>query len=204
MARCAKNHQFRAGPDPDPQPGVAGGQDDLGEDDRRADGDRRASGGAGPSHPYGGPERRQGPRRAAELPSSIWRQPLVLALAIGLGVASGLAINSFSRQPPAQQAQAVSDAGRAHSPAPMSVDAEALAGVQTLRDEAEALTTAQVELDETAHERWMPRVAMIERALEDPDTHPRLRDELSATIAALECVGVLGDPAVPTCATIRR
>jgi hypothetical protein len=59
------------------------------------------------------------------------------------------------------------------------------------------LTAAQVELDETTHERWMPRVALIEQALADPSTDALLRDELDATIAALECVGVLGDPALP-------
>jgi hypothetical protein len=71
------------------------------------------------------------------------------------------------------------------------VDPQQLAGVQALRDEAEALTPAGVGLDEQAHELWMPRVAKIELALADPDTPPAIRTELDATLAALERVGVL-------------
>ncbi|KIG16190.1 hypothetical protein DB30_04802 [Enhygromyxa salina] len=122
-----------------------------------------------------------------------------MALAIVLGIAAGLVFDSLSRQPRTEVATRT-----AHAAPAATVDPEALAGVQALRDEAEALTRAQVELDETAHERWMPRVALIERALEDPDTPPLLRDELSATIDALECVGVLGGPETATCATLDR
>jgi hypothetical protein len=197
VASCAKNHRFRADPDPGPKPGVAaefaaGFRDD--QDDRRAERDRRDPSRAAPRRAHGGLDRRQGPRRAVELPSSIWRQPLALAVAIGLGIAAGLAVNWFS-------GPQVADPERSQ-PAPAQIEAarvdpDALARVQALRDEAEALTAAQVELDETAHERWMPRVARIEQALEDPSTPALLRDELDATITALECVGVLGDPPLP-------
>ncbi|PRQ09457.1 hypothetical protein [Enhygromyxa salina] len=199
MARCAKNHQFRADLDPDPERGVAPGSAGAPEapagDERRAERDRRARGDLDPARPYGGPERRQGPRRAAELPSSIWRQPLAIALAVGLGIAAGLVVDALTRQPSTEIA--AGEATNAVQP-PDHPDAEALAGVQALRDEAEALTAAQVELDETSHERWMPRVALIERALEDPDTHPLLRHELTATITALECVGVLAPTRAPS------
>ncbi len=83
-----------------------------------------------------------------------------------------------------------------------------LARVQALRDEARALTVAEVALDERAHERWMPRVAKIERALEDPATPEPIRVELLATIAALECVGVLehaaSSPPSDSCVTLER
>jgi len=101
-------------------------------------------------------------------------------LAVALGIAAGLALGSIRRAGPVA-AQAVE----------ARVDPELLAGVQALRDEAEALTPASVALDERAHELWIPRVARIELALADPQTPAAIRTELDATLAALEQVGVL-------------
>lgn len=101
-------------------------------------------------------------------------------MAVALGIAAGLALGSVRRtDPPADVV------------AEIRVDPEQLAGVETMRDEAEALTPAGVALDERAHELWMPRVARIELALADPRTPAAIRTELDATLAALERVGVL-------------
>jgi hypothetical protein len=116
-------------------------------------------------------------------------------MAIGLGIAGGLALDSLQAQPEIPIA-----AVRESAP-----DPEALSRVEAIRDEAEALTAAEVALDERAHERWMPRVAKIDEALDDPATPDRIRIELLATIAALECVGVLDDGSHPrTCVTLER
>lgn len=114
----------------------------------------------------------------------MWRRPLGLAIAIGLGIAGGLALDSLQAQPSEGTAPTAAVRER-------ELDPEALARVEALRDEAEALTAAEVALDERAHERWLPRVAKIDEALDDPATPDRVRTELLATIAALECVGVL-------------
>jgi hypothetical protein len=127
----------------------------------------------------------------------VWRRPLGLVLAIGLGIAGGLALDWLQVEPEVPIA-AVRE---------IELDPEALSRVEALRDEAEALTAAEVALDERAHERWMPRVAKIDEALDDPATPERIRSELLATIAALECVGVLDDGAHPhanSCVTLER
>lgn len=124
----------------------------------------------------------------------MWRRPLGLAIAIGLGIAGGLALDSLQAQPELPIA-----AVREHE-----IDPEALARVEALRDEARALTAAEVALDERAHERWMPRIAKIDEALDDPATPDRIRTELLATIAALECVGVLKHDGGSTCVTLAR
>jgi hypothetical protein len=122
-----------------------------------------------------------------DLPASPWLRPVALIAAIGLGIAAGLILNSLS-EPPRKEPVAALEAPR--------VDPETLAKVAALRDEAEALTRAEVTLDERAHERWMPRVAAIEAALDDPATPAAIRHELDATISALESVGVLAPEAV--------
>lgn len=122
---------------------------------------------------------------------------MALTLAIGLGVAAGVALGSRTRTP---------DATAARVPAPPTaarVDPALLARAEALHDEARALTRAEVTLDERASERWMPRVAKIEQALDDPATPGPIRTELQGTIRALECVGLLGAPE-PSCVTIER
>ncbi|MCA9696279.1 MAG: hypothetical protein KC431_02055, partial [Myxococcales bacterium] len=63
--------------------------------------------------------------------------------------------------------------------------------IQAMRDRAEALTPAEVVLDEQAAEYWMPQVARIERAREDPSTPSLIRGELDATLEALVRAGLL-------------
>jgi hypothetical protein len=159
--------------------------------DRREKRDRRDPGRVGQ---WDGVDRRRGPRREGDLPTPVWRRPLGLALAIALGIASGLALDSLQAEPKAPVA-AVRE---------LELDPEALARVEALRDEARALTAAEVALDERAHERWMPRVAKIELALDDPATPEPIRTELLATIAALECVGVLEPDEGSSCVTLDR
>ena len=185
MVSPAKNPRFLTR-----TPAVSGGGGDdhsvdpaLGDADseRRRGGDRRD-----PNRvtPYRGVERRQGPRRSGELPQPVWQRPLALVAVIALGVAAGLALGGIERAKPTD-------------PGPIAerrVDPELLAGVERLRDEAEALTPAGVALDERAHEQWLPRVAEIELALADPDTPPAIRAELDATLAALAHAGVLDSP----------
>ena len=129
---------------------------------------------------YAGADRREGPRRTVDLPRPIWRRPIAVGLAIVLGIAAGLALDSVRRDPPPEdQAREV------------RTDPALLAGVQTLRDQAEALTPAGVALDERAHELWLPRVAKIELALADPKTPESVREQLDATLEALARVGVI-------------
>jgi hypothetical protein len=164
--------------------------------DRRARRDRRGVGHPGHEPHYEGADRRRGPRREGDLPTPVWRRPLGLAIAIGLGIAGGLALDSLQARPEAAiAAAAVREA---------ELDPEALRRVESLRDEAQALTAAEVALDEQAHERWMPRVAKIEAALDDPATPDPIRSELLATITALECVGVLEREQGSTCVTLGR
>lgn len=188
MASGAKNHRFRGGSAGDPR------TDPVVGTDRRERRDRRD---ANRTDPYEGVDRRRGPRREGDLPTPVWRRPFGLALAIGLGIAGGLALDSLQAQPAASAPIA--------AVRERELDPEALARVEALRDEAEALTAAEVALDERAHERWLPRVATIDEALDDPATPDQIRTELLATIAALECVGVL-EPGEDgsTCVTLER
>jgi hypothetical protein len=185
VASGAKNHRFHEGSAGDPVTDQAVGAD------RRARRDRRDP--VRPGH-YEGADRRRGPRREGDLPTPVWRRPLGLALAIGLGIAGGLALDSLQARPETAIAAVRED----------RLDPEALRRVESLRDEAQALTVAEVALDEQAHERWMPRVAKIEEALDDPATPDPIRTELLATIAALECVGVLERDDGSTCVTLDR
>lgn len=186
MGSGAKNHLFHGGPPTDREV----------DPDRRAGRDRRDPARTGE---YRGGERRLGPRRSAELPVPIWQRALGLSLAIGLGIVVGLAI---------ELDEAPIASGHVLEPTPhdqvAEVDPQALAAVQALHDEARALTKAEVALDERAHERWLPHIADIEVALEDPRTPAPIRAELIATIDALECVGVLERDPGSSCATLPR
>ncbi len=172
MADRAKNPRFRADHSSDRPAGALLGPAERRRGADRRDPNRRTS--------YAGVERRQGPRRSADLPRPVWHRPLGVALAIALGVATGLALGS------ARQTAAPSEPVEL-----VAVDPQQLSGVEAMHDEAEALTPAQVALDERAHELWMPRVAKIELALADPQTPEPIRSELAATLTALERVGVL-------------
>lgn len=198
MARGAKNHRFwqatvtdrsdgRSTGRPGARPAGARGQD------RRSARDRRD-----PSrdHLYDGVERRHGPRREGELPEPIWRRPLGLIAAASLGVlvAGGLGQLPVTAETPPLASEAQAEAQPSASPATAHVeplDPLLLAEFQAMRDEAEALTPAEVTVDERAQERWMPRVARIEQARSDPNTPALIRSELDATIAALVEVGLL-------------
>lgn len=138
-----------------------------------------------PALEYRGVERRQGPRRSGDLPRPIWRRPIAIGLAVALGIATGLALGL------ALESMRPSSTPASVRVVEAQVDPQLLVGVQALRDEAEALTPAAVTLDEQVHELWMPRVAKIELALADPTTPDELRNELDATLTALERVGVL-------------
>ena len=116
------------------------------------------------------------------MPRPIWQHPVAIGLAMALGIAAGVSLSGAREPPTAVDADRVIEA---------RVDPIQLAGVQTIRDEAEALTPANVAIDERAHELWMPRVAKIELALADPQTPTAIREELDATLSALERVGVL-------------
>jgi hypothetical protein len=109
-------------------------------------------------------------------------------------VAFGLGQIPVTAEPPspAAETQAASQVAAAPATARTEpIDPLLLAEFQAMRDEAEALTPAEVTVDERAQERWMPRVARIERARSDPSTPKILRSELDATIAALVAVGLL-------------
>jgi hypothetical protein len=158
-----------------------GGDGAVTSDERRQKRDRRD-----PSRTdaYPGDDRRQGPRRAGDLPRPVWHHPLALITAIALGIAAGLWLGALGRGAPAAAAPVAVEPGR--------LDPELLAAIEGIRDEAEALTPAAVALDEHSHERWLPRVEGIELALADPATPASIRAELDATLRALERVGVIG------------
>jgi len=120
---------------------------------------------------------------------------LLLALVLGLLVAV------WAASPGSEAVTAGTGGGleqrplASHTGARASEDSPDLAAAQALRDGAEALTLAQVELDEGAAEEWLPRLAMIDDALDDPRTTPAIREELAATRRALARLG-LGSAAV--------
>jgi hypothetical protein len=144
---------------------------------------------------YAGPERRQGPRRKADLRRPLWQQPISVLLAAGLGVLAAVNLDrlpGFEPEPPAMiepTKPAQQPPIAAHTE--IIIDPEQLAAAQAMRDEAERLTLAAVTLDERTHERWLPRIARIEAVRADPTTPQLVRAELDATVAALARVGLL-------------
>ncbi|MEZ4384661.1 MAG: hypothetical protein R3A79_25250 [Nannocystaceae bacterium] len=133
-----------------------------------------------------GAERRRGPRRRRGF---LWREVPTLLLALGLGLAAAVAL---SEPRPAiawgawvaQIRAATADEGAAAS----------LHAARSLRDEAEALTPAEVALDEQAIELWLPRLATIDGLLDEPSTPALVRAELLAARDALVEVGVADGP----------
>jgi hypothetical protein len=180
MVSPAKNPRFQASAEgPGGGASAAGGGDcAVTLDERRQRRDRRDPRRA---DAYQGIDRRTGPRRAGDLPRPVWHRPLGLVAAIALGVAAGLWLGAVERGEPAS----------AEPIGSRELDPDLLAGIERIRDEAEALTPAAVDLDEQTHEQWLPRVARIELALADPETPAQIRAELHATLRALEQVGVL-------------
>lgn len=71
-----------------------------------------------------------------------------------------------------------------------SASAELLEAARGLRDEAEALTSAEVALDASLMDVWLPRLAELEAMIADPATPPAIRAELEATVEALARVGL--------------
>jgi hypothetical protein len=150
---------------------------------------------------YAGPERRQGPRRKADLPRPLWQQPLSVLLAAGLGVLAALHLDRLPGfepeappivEPPQLAAPIEQPSPIVEAPPELVVDPDQLAAARAMRDEAERLTLAAVTLDESTHEHWLPRIARIEAVRADPTTPELLRAELDATVDALVEVGVLG------------
>lgn len=165
------------------------------QDDRRSRTElrdpERASG-------YAGPERRQGPRRRADLPRPLWQQPISVLFAAGLGVLAALHFDrlpGFSEDPPAAaepvRQPPIEEPAPTETRIEVVIDPQQLAAAQAMRDEAERLTTAAVTLDERAHERWLPRIARIEAIRGDPTTPQPVRAELDKTVEALARVGLL-------------
>lgn len=133
--------------------------------------------------PPGGHERRSGERR--RLPRSIWQQwpSLLASAALGVLVAVGL------------QSLPAADAGPTTSPeVPRSVPLQpqrfSPAEAAALRDEAERLTPAAVALDERAAQRWWSLRGDLDAAAADPATSAAVRNELHATQAALDRLGL--------------
>lgn len=184
MGRGAKNHRFFE------QRAVAPQEAGAGSPERRQVRDRRDP---SRTHLYAGVERRQGPRRATDLPSGLRDRPLAVALAVVAGVATALTIGSLSSRPRASpSAGELAAAQRGLRPtAPSPAEREALETAQAVRDAAEALTPATVQLDERAAEHWLPIAAELEALRDDPSTPTSLCAEFEATLAALERVGLL-------------
>lgn len=145
--------------------------------ERRSGLDRRASE-SNSKHSLG-PDRRSAPgRRRTDLPKRRWPGLLVSAL---LGAATALAIQVQRHAEPPSAAAAVPV---------IEMDTQTRERIQRLRDEAEALTPVGAWIDEEANERWLPLLPELERLAEAPDTPPRIREEVDATLAALSEVGI--------------
>lgn len=180
MARPPKNPRIRAEA-PRGSPTEPGPDPETGAGERRERGDRRQP---GRGLTYTGVDRRERPRRSLDLPRPVWQRPIAVGFAIALGVAAGLTLGSVR---PTLEPAAVDQVDRV-TPGDR-IEPQLRAGVEALRDEAEALTPAS--LDERARERWTARVAAIERALADPATPESIREELVATLDALARAGLL-------------
>lgn len=126
------------------------------------------------------------------LPEPRWRQWPSIAAAAVLGVVAAVALQGWQ----ADASEVV--------PAPVPVETEVLPAVvvvrtpislseaQALRDEAMALTPAGVAFDERAHTTWLPRIGRLQAAVAEPGLSPEIHEELTATLAALAKVGLVG------------
>lgn len=141
--------------------------------------DRR--GAASTSAPPGGVERRLGPRR--RLPRPLWRQWPSLLISAALGVVVAISVQPAPATPPPPPELAPPPTIRVELPF-TRVEAAAL------HEEAQRLTPAAVALDERAQTRWWPLRPELEAAVADLRLPQDLRDELAATLAALERSGL--------------
>lgn len=137
-----------------------------------------------------GTERRQSAGCRRNLPRSRWRQWPSLLASAALGIAVAFALQAL-------QAQATVPAARPLTPTPAPTQSPprfspgiSLAEAEALHDAARALTPTGVALDEHAHATWLPRLADLQAAAEDPRVSPEIRSELHATLEALQRVGV--------------
>lgn len=121
------------------------------------------------------------------LPQPRWRQWPSIAAAAVLGVVAAVGLQAL-RAAPVVVAE-VPVAVRVGEVQPIG-----LQEAQDLRDAACALTPAGVALDERAHATWVPRLARLEAAADDPRTRPEVREELNEALAALSRVGIRGAP----------
>jgi hypothetical protein len=160
----------------------------VGAENRRGRQERRSP---DPNAEYAGAERRQGPRRKADLRRPLWQQPLAVLTAAGLGVLAALYLDRVPGFEPDVPAVIEPVSPSEPPSSALIVDPEQLEAAQTMRDEAERLTPTTVTLDEQTHERWLPRIARIEAVRADPHTPELLRVELDATVEALARVGLL-------------
>jgi hypothetical protein len=140
--------------------------------------DRRVA--VAPAPLPGGLERRVGPRR--QLPRPLWRQwpSLLISAALGVVVAVSVQPAPATPAPPPQ-------------PAPPTIAIQlpfTRAEAAALRDEADRLTPAAVALDERAQARWWPLRPELEAAAADIRLPGDLRDEVVATLAALDRNGL--------------
>jgi len=132
-------------------------------------------------------ERREGPRR---LRRSGWHELPTLLLALVAGLFAAIVVGR-SAAPPAAASSAAPEVAPI-VPAQEQANSADLRAAQELRDGAEALTRAEVELDERAVELWLPRFVAIDDALADPGTSASVRGELEAARRALLGLGLGG------------
>ncbi len=110
---------------------------------------------------------------------------LTLAACLGLAAALGIQAARGSAAGASPVAPGIAAQIRAER-----VDDAVLEPIVRLRDDAEALTPAEVLLDERARERWIPVMPELRRQAEDPGQPMLVRMELEATLVALERAGI--------------
>lgn len=148
-----------------------------------------------PAVPPGAERRASGGCRRRPLPEPRWRQWPSITLAAVLGVATAFGLQALQGSPVAAAPVVVVPAAVAVVEArteDLPVMRIGLAEAQALRDAACALTPAGVALDEEAHAVWLPRLAAMRAAAQDPRVAEEVRGELLEALAALERVGIAG------------
>lgn len=147
-----------------------------------------------------GPERRASGGCRRRLPEPRWRRWPSIGAAALLGVAAAFALQAVQGSPVAAAPGVAEPRATPEVVDRLPVPRITLPEAQALRDEAGALTRAQVMLDEQAHATWLPRLGPITAAAADPRVAELIREELREALAALERVGIAagrrgpGDP----------